>query len=72
MNVFLIGGGWSDELAPEIYGGFIEAAAAASPGITPSEFSTVFSRPCWSSHAKLGALIYESTPATIHAGISGS
>ena len=34
MNVFLIGGGWSDELAPEIYGGFIEAAAAASVGGT--------------------------------------
>ena len=35
MNVFLIGGGWSDELAPEIYGGFIEAAAAASPAPRP-------------------------------------
>ena len=35
MNVFLIGGGWSDELAPEIYGGFIEAAAAVSPAPRP-------------------------------------
>ena len=30
MNVFLIGGGWSDELAPELYGGFIAAAAATA------------------------------------------
>ncbi|TQM57495.1 Type 1 glutamine amidotransferase-like domain-containing protein [Humibacillus xanthopallidus] len=30
MTVFLIGGGWSDELAPEIYGGFIAAAAATA------------------------------------------
>ena len=30
MNVFLIGGGWSDELAPSIYGGFIAAASDAS------------------------------------------
>jgi cyanophycinase len=30
MNVFLIGGGWSDELAPSIYGGFIAAAARAA------------------------------------------
>jgi cyanophycinase len=35
MNVFLIGGGWSDELAPEIYGGFIEAAAAGSASGRP-------------------------------------
>lgn len=35
MNVFLIGGGWSDELAPDIYGGFIEAAAAASVAARP-------------------------------------
>ena len=35
MNVFLIGGGWSDELAPEIYGGFIDAAAAASSAPRP-------------------------------------
>jgi cyanophycinase len=27
MDVFLIGGGWSDELAPRLYGGFVEAAA---------------------------------------------
>jgi cyanophycinase len=26
MDVFLIGGGWSDELAPRLYGGFVEAA----------------------------------------------
>ena len=31
LDVLLIGGGWSDELAPELYGGFIAAAAAAPP-----------------------------------------
>jgi cyanophycinase len=35
MTVFLIGGGWSDELAPQIYGGFIGAAAAASAAPRP-------------------------------------
>jgi cyanophycinase len=35
MNVFLIGGGWSDELAPEIYGGFIGAATASTPAPRP-------------------------------------
>jgi cyanophycinase len=35
VSVFLIGGGWSEELASEIYGGFIEAAAATSPAPRP-------------------------------------
>ncbi len=35
MNVFLIGGGWSGDLAPEIYGGFVAAAASVSPRPRP-------------------------------------
>ncbi|GAA2148925.1 peptidase S51-like protein [Humibacillus xanthopallidus] len=46
MNVFLIGGGWSDELAPEIYGGFITAAAAAAAvGAAPDAATVPSTRP---------------------------
>lgn len=34
MDVYLIGGGWDDALAPQLYGGFVEAAARAA-GSTP-------------------------------------
>ncbi|MEO5745839.1 MAG: Type 1 glutamine amidotransferase-like domain-containing protein [Terracoccus sp.] len=32
MNVHLIGGGWNDDLAPTLYGGFVEAAARRAGG----------------------------------------
>ena len=35
MDVFLIGGGWSDERAPDMFGGFITAAAAHAGGRLP-------------------------------------
>ncbi|WP_036225249.1 Type 1 glutamine amidotransferase-like domain-containing protein [Marmoricola sp. URHB0036] len=35
MNVFLIGGGWSDERATDMFGGFIAAAAARVEGRLP-------------------------------------
>jgi cyanophycinase len=35
MDVFLIGGGWSDERAKDMFGGFIEAAAARATGREP-------------------------------------
>jgi cyanophycinase len=34
MDVYLIGGGWNDALAPDLFGGFVEAAARAA-GSTP-------------------------------------
>lgn len=34
MDIFLVGGGWDDALAPQVYGGFVEAAARAA-GSTP-------------------------------------
>jgi cyanophycinase len=35
MDVFLIGGGWSDEGAADMFGGFIDAAAARASGDEP-------------------------------------
>jgi cyanophycinase len=35
MDVFLIGGGWSDEGAPAMFGGFVAAAAARVPDRQP-------------------------------------
>ena len=35
MDVFLIGGGWSDERAADMFGGFITAAAARADGRLP-------------------------------------
>jgi cyanophycinase len=35
MGVFLIGGGWSDERAGDMFGGFVAAAAARSSGRVP-------------------------------------
>ena len=33
MDIFLVGGGWDDALAPQVYGGFVEAAARAAGGV---------------------------------------
>jgi cyanophycinase len=35
MDVFLIGGGWSDERAKDMFGGFVAAAAARTDGREP-------------------------------------
>lgn len=35
MQVFLVGGGWSDERVHEMFGGFLRAAAARAPGRDP-------------------------------------
>jgi cyanophycinase len=35
MDVFLIGGGWSDERAADMFGGFVAAAAARADGRQP-------------------------------------
>ena len=35
MDVFLIGGGWSDELSGDMFGGFVAAAAARAQGPLP-------------------------------------
>ncbi len=35
MDVFLIGGGWSDDRARDMFGGFLAAAAARAPGRDP-------------------------------------
>src|SRR3954470_3598308 len=35
MDVFLIGGGWSDERAREVFGGFVQAARARTAGREP-------------------------------------
>jgi cyanophycinase len=35
MDVFLIGGGWSDERAQDMFGGFVAAAAARADGRLP-------------------------------------
>lgn len=35
MDVFLIGGGWSDQSARDMFGGFVAAAAARTPGREP-------------------------------------
>jgi cyanophycinase len=35
MGVFLVGGGWSDERANDMFGGFVEAAAGRSGGPDP-------------------------------------
>src|SRR3954451_11467080 len=35
MSVFLIGGGWSDERAPDMFGGVLAAASARAAGRLP-------------------------------------
>jgi cyanophycinase len=35
MTVFLVGGGWSDDAAPAMFGGFLEAARAHAGGADP-------------------------------------
>lgn len=35
MNVFLVGGGWSEDHAPDMFGGFVAAARARAEGAAP-------------------------------------